>query len=146
MLIAGCAFYRTKPSPEGTNLVIECLNPLNTFVDRNPDSPYVKDSYRVVIRKWMTREQILAEYGDRMTRDAISELDDMHNHYEDGNFMYVTTHNNSMLHAPMEGDLDNGKRVVPGFPIDGYETYMYKLLPVFEVEWIDVDKQGGKYI
>lgn len=94
----------------------------------------------------MTREQILAEYGDRMTRDAISELNDMHNHYEDGNFMYVTTHNNSLLHAPMEGDLDNGKRVVPGFPIDGYETYMYKLLPVFEVEWIDVDKQDGKYI
>ena len=138
--------FRVKPSPEGTNLVIECLNPLNTFVDRNPDSPYVKDSYRAVIRKWMTREQILAEYGDRMTRDAISELDDMHRHYEDGNFMYVTAHNNSLLHAPMEGDLDNGKRVIPGFPIDGYETYMYKLIPVFEVEWIDIDKEGGQFI
>ena len=138
--------YRVKPSPEGTNLVIECLNPLNTFIDRNPDSPYVKDGYRAVVRKWMTREQILAEYGNLMTKDARSELDDMHNHYEDGNFMYVLAHNNSILHAPMEGDLDNGKRVIPGFPIDGYETYMYKLLPVYEVEWIDVDKEQGEYI
>lgn len=138
--------FRVKPSPEETNLVIECLNPLNTFIDRNPDSPYVKDGYRAVIRKWMTKEQILSEFGDSLTKDAISELDEMHNHYEDGNFMYVTAHNNSILHAPMEGDLDNGKRIIPGFPIDGYETYMYKLLPVFEVEWIEVDKENGKYI
>jgi len=55
LLITGYNFYRTKPSVGGNNVVIEILNPLNTFIDRNPESPYVKDSYRVVIRKWMTK-------------------------------------------------------------------------------------------
>lgn len=146
LLIAGRALFRVKPSPEGTNIVIEVLNPLNTFVDRNPNSPYAKDGYRAVVRKWMTREEILAEYGDELTKDALDELDSMINHYENGNFMYVSGYAGQFLHAPMEGDLDNGKRVVPGFPIDGYETYMYKLLPVYEVEWIDVDKVKGQYI
>ena len=38
LLVAGCAFYKVKPSIEETNIVIETLNPLNTFVDRNPNS------------------------------------------------------------------------------------------------------------
>ena len=69
LLVTGCAFYRVRPSSEGTNIVIETLNPLNTFVDRNPESQYVRDSYRVVIRKWMTKEQILSEYGEELDKD-----------------------------------------------------------------------------
>jgi hypothetical protein len=38
LLVCGCSFYRVKPSVEGSNLVIDVLNPLNTFVDRNPES------------------------------------------------------------------------------------------------------------
>jgi hypothetical protein len=55
LLITGYTFYRTKPTTSGSNVSIEILNPLNTFIDRNPESPYVKDSYRVVVRKWLTR-------------------------------------------------------------------------------------------
>ena len=36
LLVTGCTYYKVKPSPEGNNLDIEVLNPLNTFVDRNP--------------------------------------------------------------------------------------------------------------
>jgi hypothetical protein len=55
LLITGWTFYRAKPSPSGTNVTIEVLNPLNTFIDPNMESPYVKDSHRVVVRKWLTR-------------------------------------------------------------------------------------------
>ena len=65
LLVTGCSFYKVKPSASGTNISIDVLNPLNTFVDRNPESPYVKDSYRVVIRKWMTKQQILIEYNKK---------------------------------------------------------------------------------
>jgi len=55
LLVGGQAYYKVVPSAEGTNISIEVLDPLNTFVDKNPDSQYVKDSYRVVVRKWMTK-------------------------------------------------------------------------------------------
>jgi hypothetical protein len=94
LLVGGCAFYKVKPSSEGTNIIIEVLNPLNTFVDRNPNSQYVKDSYRVVIRKWMTKEQILNEYGHELDKDAISELKDTFERgYESGN-SYIRSYTN----------------------------------------------------
>jgi hypothetical protein len=45
----------------------------------------------------------------------------------------------------MDG-LDAGKTIVPGYPEDSFDSFSYKLLPVYEVEWIDVDKQDGVYV
>ena len=39
-------------------------------------SPYIKDSRRAVVRKWLDRESILNIYGKRMSkedRDSIKE-------------------------------------------------------------------------
>jgi hypothetical protein len=55
LLITGYTFFRVKSSLSGTNIEIEVLNPLNTFIDSNPESPYVKNSYRSVVRHWMTK-------------------------------------------------------------------------------------------
>jgi hypothetical protein len=55
LLITGYTFFRVKAAASKTNIEIEVLNPLNTFVDRNPESPYVKNSYRAVVRYWMTK-------------------------------------------------------------------------------------------
>ena len=55
LLTAGYAIFRPKPSPSGNNVILEVSNPLNTFVDRNPESPYIADAYRIVHRKWMTK-------------------------------------------------------------------------------------------
>jgi len=38
LLVGGQAYYQVKSSPEDTNIDIEVLDPLNTFVDKNPDS------------------------------------------------------------------------------------------------------------
>lgn len=149
LLVTGCAFYRVKPSSEQTNIIIETLNPLNTFVDRNPESQYVRDCYRAVIRKWKTKEQILNEYGEELDKDSISELEDMFEHYSDSNYMYVRSMEGVTTGRPYAGEdsgLDAGKSIVPGFPADTYESFNYKLLPVFEVEWIDVDKENGSFV
>lgn len=143
LLVAGCAFYRVKPSSSGTNIVIEVLNPLNTFIDRNPESQYVKDSYRVVIRKWMTRDQILSEYGNDLSKDAISELNDINDHYTEYNSFYVRAYTNVPFNQPYTGDaqgLDAGKTIIPGYP-SSKEFMEYHLIPVYEVEWIEVDKK-----
>ena len=74
ILIAGCCYYRTKPSGSKNNLAFEILNPLDTFIERNPNEFYLNRSPRAVIRKFMTREQILAEFGSELSPEAKSKL------------------------------------------------------------------------
>jgi hypothetical protein len=76
LLITGYTFFRVKSSNNKTNIEIEVLNPLNTFVDRNPESPYVKNSYKAVVRYWMTKSQILAKYGKELSKKDVEELTD----------------------------------------------------------------------
>ena len=76
LLITGYTFYRTKPTVGNNNVQIEILSPLNTFIDRNPNSPYVKDSYRVVVRKWLTKTEILNQYGRDLSKEDIKVIKD----------------------------------------------------------------------
>lgn len=150
LLVTGCSFYRVIPSLNASNITVEVLNPLNTFIDRNPESPYVQDSYRAVIRKWMTKQQILNEYGKDLDDDSIDELEDMYENYSDSSYLYIRAMENQVGCRPIDtgegAGLDAGKGVVPGFPADTYESFNYKLLPVYETEWIAVDKEGGDYV
>lgn len=146
LLVTGTTYYRVKPSPDKNNLQIEVLNPLNTFVDRNPDSMYVKDSYRVVVRKWYTKQEILNKYGKDMDAEDIKELQELFEGYWDSSYIYVRSLANKETGAPLTDGLEAGKEVTPGFPLEYWETYNYKLLPVFEVEWVDVDKEGEDYV
>lgn len=149
LLVTGSTFYRVKPSPNEENISIESLSPLNTFVDRNPMSAYVKDGYRVVVRYWMTKYQILNIYGEHLDAESINELEEMFEHYYDSSHIYIRAMENQRGGQILEGDgagLDAGKGVVPGFPADTYETYNYRLLPVFEVEWKDIDKEGDLFV
>ena len=76
LLITGYAFYRVLPTVENNNIRIQALSPLNTFIDRNFESPYIKNSYRVVVRSWMTKNQILNEYGKEMKTSDRKLLDE----------------------------------------------------------------------
>ncbi len=148
LLVTGSAYYRVIPSPSGSNISIETLNPLNTFVDRNPDSQYVNQSYRIVVRKWMSKTQILNKFGDKLSKEGKEELEDMYEHYSDSSYMYVRSMANETTGRPVsDGEglgLQESKAVVPGFPADTYESFNYKLLPVYEVEWLDVDDSDYK--
>lgn len=146
LLITGESFYRVKPSSDETNVQIEVLNPLNTFIDRNPESAYVNDGYRSVVRYWLTKQQILNKYGKDLSDEAISEIDDLFEGQYDQTYMYVRSLQNCPTPGPMTEGLMAGKEVTPGFPVDYYDTYSYKLLPVYEVEWIEVDKEGDDFI
>ena len=149
LLVSGTAFYKVKPSSENTNVQIEVASPLNVFVDRNPNSQYVKDCYRVVVRKWMTKQQILNEYGTELSREGISELEDLFEHYIDYGHTYIRSLEGVPNARPYSGDatgLRAGEVAVPGNPVDDRDSFPFKLLPVFEVEWIDVDKENGVYV
>lgn len=146
LLIAGECYYRVKESSDGTTLSIEVFNPMNAFSDRNPDSNYVNDGYRSVVRYWLTKQQILNRYGKDLSKEAIDEVEELFEGYYDNSYMYVRSLNDCPLQGPVTEGLEAGKEITPGFPVDYYNTYNYKLIPVYEVEWIDVDKDGDDYI
>ena len=72
LLIGGICYYRTKP--KGDDISLEILNPLDTFIDRNPNEFYLNKSPRSVVRRWLTKEQILTEYADDLGSDALEAL------------------------------------------------------------------------
>lgn len=92
LCISGTCYYRVRPSLSGDNISLEVLNPLNTFVEKNPNSDYLADSRRVVVRRYMSIEDVISEYHEHLTDEHIKILKDFNG--EGGstntNFVYVT--------------------------------------------------------
>lgn len=134
LLITGYTFFRVKSSHSGTNIEIEVLNPLNTFIDRNPESPYVKNSYRAVVRYWMTKSQILAKYGKEISKEDLKDLKDKW--YSDGAAVYRRTYGDSCTVVAHE---ENAENPLPGYPDNEYSARRFQLIPVYDVEWLETD-------
>lgn len=137
LLITGYAFYRVKPTVEKNNIKIECLNPLNTFIDRNFESPYIKNSYKAVVRNWMTKNQILSEYGSQMSQSDIKLLNEKWDSIYDTAMYYIRIGDKNGI--PGTPGLQAGIEVTPGYP-DSREYGLRELMPVYEVEWLETDK------
>ena len=134
LLIAGYMCYRTKPSVSKNNVKIDILDPRNTFFDINPESNYLKDSYRCVVRRWLTRSQILNEYGNDLSKKDIKDIVDTWNDFswDSGSYYVRTTGGDTM------GIRAGEEIAIVGTP---NEQYSYKdLIPVYEVEWLETDK------
>ena len=130
LLITGYTFFRVKASPSGTNVDIEVLDPLNTFVDRNPDSPYVRKSYRCVVRKWMTKSQILAKYGKEIPKEDLKQLKE---EWYEGQAIYRRSYADFVS---QEDDVESDS--IPGYPDDEYSaSHRFRLIPVYDVEWLE---------
>lgn len=137
LLITGYTFYKVSPTKNNQNISIEVLNPLNTFVDRNLESPYIKDSYRVVIRRWYTQAEILNKYGKELSEEDINMIKDEWRGHSDDSYYYVR----ACGAMPMSDGIRAGEEVViPGYP-ESYagHSHTFDRVPVYEVEWLEVD-------
>lgn len=143
LLIGGICYYRTKPSNGGNNLKLEVLNPLDTFIERNYNEFYLNKSPRGVIRRWLTREQIMSEFGDELDADAKELIkNDTTRGIENTNYTYVRT-----ASSYNDGGVP---RVTPGI-LGGLEVHPMRetnkdryvvndnLIPVYECEWIEFE-------
>lgn len=137
LLITGYAFYRVEHTVGNNNIKIRALSPLNTFIDRNFESPYIKNSYRVVVRSWMSKSQVLNKYGKDMTAADRKVLEDKWGSIYDTSMYYVKMREHSGI--PCTDGLQAGTEVTPGYP-DSTSGTMQELIPVFEVEWLETDK------
>ena len=143
LLIAGEAYYKVRPTSAGTNFQIEIEDPLNTWVDKDPKSQYLKNGYKAVIRKWMTKEEIIMKYGDDLSQDDIDQLDDLKVYdYDNHNYILVSSC------GARRGDYSNpGILDGVGVTFDNDNRFgKWDLIPVYEVEWIDWIKKDNKRI
>ena len=136
LLITGYTFFRAIKTSSETNVQLEVLSPLNTFIDRNPNSPYVKDSYRVVVRKWLTKREILNTYGKKLSPQDRKEIKDSIEYSQDNSTMYIREYRHSNG-SPATPGIRAGQEITPGFPDQQY--FNYQFIPVYEVEWLDTD-------
>ena len=137
LLVTGYAFYKVKSTVEKDNIRIEVLSPLNTFIDRNYNSPYIKNSYRVVVRYWKNKAQILNEYGKEMTQKDRKLLDEKWEDMYENAMYYVRMGETNGV--PNTDGLQAGYEVTPGYPTI-QEGLRNELIPVYEVEWLETDK------
>lgn len=144
LLIGGVCYYQVKPSSSRANVNLKVLNSINTFIDRNPESPYLKDSARSVIREYLTKDQILARYGDLLTKEDIDSLDSMQDYGVD-NVTYVRSYEETTDNIISDGIL-GGYEVTPLLPFERTTSKHFRLYPVYEVEWLKAEKENGEYI
>lgn len=146
LLITGICYYRTKTI--GDTVRLEILNPLDTFVERNRYHFYLNKSSRCVIRRWLTKDQILVEFGDELTKEQKAKLDDeVFKGERNMNTVYVRTPAGMdglapTREVPSPGIL-GGLEVTPVFPWNTTGMYNYMNLPViavYETEWLEFNK------
>ena len=140
LLISGSCFYKVREN--GTNIDIDILNPMHTFLDRNYDSNYGKHAYKGVVRKYMTKSQILSYYKNELSKSNISDIEDLEmGEYFSDEAMLVTSDSCNTYTTGRIGLLsDYG--VSPGFLTEFNKNF--NLIPVYEVEWLEYDKKSKR--
>lgn len=133
LLISGYTYYKTEPTSGGNNIKIRPLNPLNVFPDINIESPYIKDSYRIVVRTWMTKTQILNKYGKELSKEDVKKIKEHWESLYDSSTYYIKGNV-----AGSDGILAGEEVVVPGMPTF-YNGSFSEYIPVYEVEWLETD-------
>jgi hypothetical protein len=84
----------------------------------------------------MTKSQILAKYGKELSKKDLSELKDKwYDH--DGASTYHRHYGDSCVIVSHEEVANN---TLPGYPDNEYSSKRFQLIPVYDVEWIETDK------
>ena len=140
LLIGGICYYRVRP--KGDNMNLEILNPLDTFIERNPNDFYLNKSRRAVVRRWLTKEQILNEYGDDLSKEAIDKLSGLTSRRDQGDRSILVRSTGALYaddakiigdpHEPKPGILA-GLEVHPIFPWDDAGQYTHMNTNLIEV-------------
>lgn len=147
LCITGTCYYRVRPSNSGDNVQLEALNPLNTFVEKNPNSNCLADSYRSVVKRYLSVSDIIIEYGPYLKDEHIKILKNRTPELssENSSVMYVNTSRiqNSDESCGTPGIL-GGLEVHPFWSGDERYNNNERLWEVFDVEWIEIDYKTGK--
>lgn len=148
LLVTGTAYYRVKPSNSSTSIKFEALNPNDTFVERNYSEFYLNKSPRAVVRRWMTREQILVEFGDELSSEAKEKISKKLYHSSANTnevYTYVTTSMEPLPQNTVTPGILGGLEVSP-FRTTSNNMYNTNtnLICVYECEWLVYDEKENR--
>lgn len=151
LLVSGTTYFRTRPTESGTNVNFQVCNPVDTFIERNPNSPYLADSRKAVWRRWMSVEDIINEYREELTDESVKKLmEDGYAHSDSDSATYLVRYTGKPEGRPMQGSpgkgILGGLEALPGLPsdYDSVNPIRNHYIPVYEVEWIEVERSTGK--
>lgn len=133
VLITGYNAYKIEPSLSGEGIKLRVLDINNVFPDRNPESIYLKDSYRIVVRTYKSKSQILHDYDKDLTKEDKEKIKQ---HWDD---IFTDDSDTFYVNADSTGIIAN--REIGILPQQSYMSYQ-RLIPVYEVEWLETDKDG----
>lgn len=144
LLVTGTCYYRTLESPAKNNVDLKVLNPLHTFLDRNFNSKFHKNSQRVVIRDYMTKNEILRDFGHLLTTEDIDSLDSSILRSQESS--YIRSLGDSVIGVidPETDGILGGFEVTPLYNFNS--GYKLRRFPVYDVEWLQVDKEKEKFV
>lgn len=146
ILVSGTCYYKVQKSPSKENINLKVLNPVNTFIDRNPESPYLKNSMRSVCREYLTKNQILAKYGDVLSPDDLDELESLEDFSIDGSTTtYLRSYDTVVGNTVSDGIL-GGFEITPLLPFERNTSKYFRVYPVYEVEWLKTEKEKNEYV
>ena len=146
LLVSGTCYYKVCPHPSNSSINFRVLNPLNTFIDRNPESPYLKDSSRSVIREYLTKHQILNRYGHYLNEDDLEVIEKMDYLGEDGTTTYMRGFETAVSTAVISDGILGGYEITPMLPYDRNSSRYFRMYPVYEVEWLESELEDGRYV
>lgn len=135
LLVSGYTYYRVIPSQAKNNIVIEVLDPRNTFIEKNPNSPYVKNSQRAVVRKYMSVPAIIAQYGNQLSKEDKEKIKQNIEYKASSNYKKAVVDSTIYIsHSDNEEENDL-------FENGTYTNINSKLVPVYDVEWLETDSE-----
>lgn len=137
LLITGYTFYQVKPSLANNNINIEVLDPRDTFIEINPNSPYVRESQKAVARRWLSPSQILSQYGHHISNENKNKIKKELESTSEARYKKVQVDSITYLSSSSLEDEDDEDLM------SSNQTQLNNhLIPVYEVEWISVDSDN----
>ena len=146
LLVSGTCYFRVRPTANKSGIDFKVCNPINTFIDRNPESPYLKHSARAVVREYLTKHQILTRYGEFLKKEDLEVLESMEAYSQDGSTTTYLRSYDSVTGNNITDGVLGGFEITPLLPFERNTSKYFRLFPVYEVEWLQSDKVNGKYI
>jgi len=146
LLVSGTCYFMTGPTPSKTAPEFTVLNPIDTFIDRNPLHVYLKKSQRAVVRWYLNKHQILSKYGKELSKDDLDILESMEAYSQDGSTTTYLRSYDSVTGNTLTDGILGGFEITPLLPFERNTSKYYRLYPVYYVEWLQADKEDGEYI
>lgn len=140
ILVGGQAFYRTYIKAGAPTPYAEVLNPFDVFPEINLNTPYINKSRRVVYVKYMSKEEIINEFGDTMSKEDLDLMKSVN--------LEAQSHNVFYIRAESGGIVSNVETTMPGvYPYYNDPLYGNNRYPVYYCEWLEnneIDDEEGK--